>query len=379
MQKAAQTLIILLCLLTHPITQQAQPLQFYQNQFEKAKTEAHNKHHILLVYTYADWCAPCKMMDREVFPATAVVDFHNNRFTCCKIDVESKAGKAFEKIHSVNAVPTLFYFDSDFKLLYKKTGAASSPNEFITHSQAALDISKADRVYGLIENPKSLFLYSYFLKEEGLDYSSCLNQYLNTQEDWFAPDPMRIILDLAEDKDSLAINHFVTHIDSFQAVFGIDKVHEKRMLLVLDLILEFLDNSNQKPDFNEAAPIFKRYFGAEEYLEHLLLFKFRYHQQHEDRAAMRQTLQQFIKEVVALMPDGKDKAMEYIQAAATFYDLSEGKEELQQQAFFWGELAAQLHSSYDIFNILSILYENAGNSSKAKYYQNKAQDLLRKD
>jgi hypothetical protein len=133
-----------------------------------------------------------------------------------------------------------------------------------------------------------------------------------------------------------------------------------------------LDNSNGTPDFADARPIFIKYFGERDYLEHLLLFKFRYHQQHGQKAEMRNTLEQFVEDVINKMPNGKEKAIEYIQAATNYYDLSEGREDLQSKALEWGETAAELYQGYEVFSILAILYNDVGLPEKAKFYQEKA-------
>ena len=40
-----------------------------------------------ILYFSADWCAPCKMMEKDIFPQKSVRDFYNKRFICTKIDM----------------------------------------------------------------------------------------------------------------------------------------------------------------------------------------------------------------------------------------------------------------------------------------------------
>jgi thiol-disulfide isomerase/thioredoxin len=350
----------------------AQKIKFYDNQLSKAQSRAEKKSKILFVDAYASWCGPCKRMDKEIFTDPEVVKFHKQKFINCKIDLESVVGGIFSEDYPIKSIPTLFYFNAEKKLIFKKIGAPLKAEDMLEYGQTALDINAHLQNKTPINNPKSLFHYSYYLKEEGLDYHPYLNGFLQKQESWSAPDAMQIIFDLASEKDSLAIDFFLDHKTDFAKIYGEDAVYEKQMMLVLDLILEFLDNSNTNPDFEKASSIFIRYFGQEKYLEHLLLFEYRYHQQHRNKAKMRQTLERFVNEVVRKMPEGKEKAIEYIQAAANYYDLSEGMEDLKAKAFEWGERAAAIYQGYEVFSILAILYQDAEIYDQAKFYQEKA-------
>lgn len=350
----------------------AQKIKFIYNRLSKAKSKAAKKDKILFIDAYASWCAPCKMLDQKIFKDKTVVKFHKANFINCKIDVESVVGDVFSDEYPIQSIPTLFYFNSNYKLIYKKIGVTEQAEDFISYGQAALDIAEHLESNAPIKNTKSLFHYTYYLKEEKKNYHPYFQAFLQTQKDWSNLDAMQIIFDLAEEQDSVALDYFLTHSQNFEKVYGKDAVHEKRMMLVLDVILDFLDNSNGNPDFEKATPIFIRYFGEENYLEHLLLFKFRYHQQHNQTSAMRETLEQFVVKVIAKMPNGKDKAIEYIQVAANYYDLAQGQEDLQAKAFDWGEKAVQLYQGYEIFSILAVLYQDAGLVEQAQSYQEKA-------
>lgn len=372
MKKLLLLLGIISLLLYNKDKLHAQKIKFIHNQLSKAKSKAAKNNKILFIDAYASWCAPCKMLDQKIFKDKAVAQFHKKNFTNCKIDVESVVGNVFSDEYPIKSIPTLFYFNSNYELIYKKIGVTDQAEDFISYGQAALDIAEHLESKAPIKNLKSLFHYTYYLKEEKKNYQPYFQSFLENQKDWFNPDAMQIIFDLAGEQDSMALNYFLTHSADFEKIYGKDAVHEKRMMLVLDVILEFLDNSTGEPNFEEATPIFIRYFGEENYLEHLLLFKFRYHQQYEQASAMRETLEQFVAQVIAKMPDGKEKAIEYIQAAANYYDLAKGQEDLQAKAFVWGEKAAQLYQGYEVFSILAVLYQNAGLLKKAQAYQEKA-------
>ncbi len=47
-------------------------------QMETAQKKASDQMLMLFVDVYADWCGPCKVMDREVYADATVADYMNN-------------------------------------------------------------------------------------------------------------------------------------------------------------------------------------------------------------------------------------------------------------------------------------------------------------
>lgn len=64
-----------------------------------------DKHPLLLVDFYAEWCEPCKMLDGIL---EEVQSNMNDKIFIQKINVDNKA--AFAKKHSVMSVPVLILF-----------------------------------------------------------------------------------------------------------------------------------------------------------------------------------------------------------------------------------------------------------------------------
>ena len=60
--------------------------EVFRTDFKSALKEAEEKKLPLLVHFYADWCMPCKRMDREVFPNAAVKEMLGSRFVSVKIN-----------------------------------------------------------------------------------------------------------------------------------------------------------------------------------------------------------------------------------------------------------------------------------------------------
>ena len=92
----------------------------YAEGLEAAKAE--NK--LLFVDFYTEWCGPCKMMARDVFPQKEVGDFMNAHFVCLKIDAEKGEGVELAKRHNVRAYPTFILIDANDKEVGRREGGS---------------------------------------------------------------------------------------------------------------------------------------------------------------------------------------------------------------------------------------------------------------
>lgn len=100
-----------------------------------ALAEKDNK--IIFVDAYAEWCGPCKMMDRQVFSTTEVGDVFNKNFINAKIDMEKGEGPQLRGMFGVTAYPTLLFVNSSGKVLHKVVGY-QTPDKLIQNAELAL-------------------------------------------------------------------------------------------------------------------------------------------------------------------------------------------------------------------------------------------------
>lgn len=98
-------------------------ITFFKGSWQEAKAHAREKGQPIFVDAYASWCAPCKMMEKRVFTRSSVGHFYNENFVNVKFDMEKGKGPDFRENYDVSAYPTLLFFNSEGKVVYRKRGA----------------------------------------------------------------------------------------------------------------------------------------------------------------------------------------------------------------------------------------------------------------
>ena len=58
--------------------------------FEKARAEAKRQNLLLVIHFYADWCGPCREMERDVLSSSALTKGMKGRFIAVKVDTDRR-------------------------------------------------------------------------------------------------------------------------------------------------------------------------------------------------------------------------------------------------------------------------------------------------
>lgn len=77
---------------------------------------------LVFIDFYATWCAPCKMMDKDVFPDKNIGKFFNKNFISYKVDGEKGNGQNLAALYDVKAYPTLVWVDKNGRVMARTEG-----------------------------------------------------------------------------------------------------------------------------------------------------------------------------------------------------------------------------------------------------------------
>lgn len=101
-------------------------VKFFAGSFEHAKQKAGAEGKLFFVEFYADWCTPCKWMDKTTFKNDLVVSQLNNNYVSMKLDIESGEGQQLKKQYEVNILPTILIFNSKGRMIERIEKTLSS-------------------------------------------------------------------------------------------------------------------------------------------------------------------------------------------------------------------------------------------------------------
>jgi thiol:disulfide interchange protein len=132
-------LLILLCL---PIIgfAQSQKISWEEN-LDSAFNLASLSNKIIMIEFMAEWCPPCKRMEKETFPNEKVVN-KSNEFIFVKVDVDkhqdiAKEYKRNAKKYGGIGIPNILFIDKDKNIVHQTIGFLNA-NQLITVMDSVL-------------------------------------------------------------------------------------------------------------------------------------------------------------------------------------------------------------------------------------------------
>lgn len=207
--------IILLFLTTHLIanSQESEGIKFTRaKSWNELKQEAKSKNKLIFMDAYTTWCAPCKVMAKDIFPKKEVGIFFNENFINAAVQFDkTKADNDFVKgwyndvkkiteDFKVDSYPTYLFFNSDGVLVYKIIGASENASSFITK---AINATIPEKQYYLLKSnyengqKDALFIKKLLLaakEEKDLQFLSKVgNEYLSSQTNILTKENVEII------------------------------------------------------------------------------------------------------------------------------------------------------------------------------------------
>lgn len=143
----------------------SQGINFEKGSWKEVVAKAKAEKKLIYMDVYAEWCGPCKMMARDVFPNERAGEKYNKLFINYKIDAEKGEGRDVAKQYGVSSYPTNLYINpNDESVVYRISGACGV-DEFLNRA----DIAQLD-----FTDPMSWEEYQAQLKKNPKDYAFLL-------------------------------------------------------------------------------------------------------------------------------------------------------------------------------------------------------------
>ncbi|OMP30153.1 MULTISPECIES: DUF255 domain-containing protein [Mangrovimonas] len=189
----------------------AQGIEFEHISLEEALKKAELENKLVFIDFYTTWCAPCKIMSKNVFPIPEVGALYNKEFVSIKLDAE-KEGLEDAKKYQVNSYPTYLYLNSSGNVVYKESGsrmpedfiqlgrdvAASVSSEYSLEKLQTIFINKQD-------DPDFLKIYYTKMMEYGQNPTEGINAWLKVQNE-IEEDDVDMMEFLLKYKDYIILN-----------------------------------------------------------------------------------------------------------------------------------------------------------------------------
>lgn len=246
----------------------AQGIEFVNTTFEEALEKATVENKLVFIDVYADWCAPCKIMDREVFSKKEVGDFYNNRFVAYKLDADNKDNKNTVEKYKIQGLPTLLILNGKGELVGSHVGAID-PYGFIRMGKRITgELKTPDQLYSEYrkdkkntEKMKAILLDApYFIQEVksmsqqkkwGYRVTNVFNKYVEEKglDNMINLDDFRILSTFhvqMDDENDKIVNFMVKYYNDFAEVVPNQVLSNYISRLHLEQILKIAKDGDEK-------------------------------------------------------------------------------------------------------------------------------------
>ncbi|TRZ45075.1 thioredoxin family protein [Robertkochia solimangrovi] len=191
-------ILLFLSLLGQVWNSKAQGIEFEHISLEDALQMAAKEEKLVFIDFYTEWCAPCKVMTKNIFPLESVGNYFNKNFISIKLDAE-KEGKGAAGKYNISAYPTFLFLNPKGDVVYLDTGSKPE-SDFIELGEKVIaslhdkySLEKLNSMYAeKSEDESFLKIYIKKLKEYGQSPTEAIEQWLKYQTE-FPNDHVRMM------------------------------------------------------------------------------------------------------------------------------------------------------------------------------------------
>ncbi len=242
----------------------AQGINFKHISIEQAMELAQKEGKLIFIDFHTVWCAPCRGMEKNVFPNKKVGEYFNKTFINVEFDAE-KEGKELAKKYGVNAYPTMVFINGDGKLVYKRTGARDANQLIAMGKEASAAVMSEYSLLNLREmypekknDPEFLRMYIDKLIANRENPAEVIEQWLNVQTD-IKEDDVDMMEFLFDHRKHLIVDGKAEQIfkDNYDEFWDICTPKEEA---IMEKMLAIMANNTKTLAFSERNPQLMRAF-----------------------------------------------------------------------------------------------------------------------
>jgi len=375
MNKIIKYLAFLFLLVDAQIALSQSTIKFSESGLKLALDKAKSENKPVFLMCYTTWCPHCKYMKSEVFIDHVIAEFYNKTFICVAQDMEKGNGIKLMDSLKITSFPTFIYYDPNGTMVYRVEGEFK-PAAFVEEGKNALTPKKQlpylkQQFEKDVSNSNNCYVYLRALKKGGMDFSSVIKQYFETQSDKQLLSELNwlIISNGVSDINSREIQFVIGHQKEYSDIISPERVKRKLDYLVKELLnplVETTDTVNYEINRKLATQIHS-------YSTDSLIFNYdlKLSEQTKNWNAYKKTSLQST-EIYAWknhtqLSDIADVFLKNINDSPAI-----------SQAERWAQRSLTLDEEYDTYLLCSRLYQKLNNIPNAIIMAQKAKDLALK-
>lgn len=349
-------------------------VKFYELEWSKIKELASQQQKPIFIDFYTEWCAPCKLMLKEVLSDSVLGEYYNSNLVSIKVDAEKGEGIMLAKKYQVGGFPTYLFVNSNEQEIFRVTGTATisqmidyatasvAPKDYISRLQSKLhedQLSKEEmfKYFKLVKNRKQMDQVNEII-------GKWISKYPKPSDTLFL-----MISESVTEPSSRSFQYLVDNKKSFYAAAGIDAVDK------------YIHNVYLKDfRYNKKFPNDSTYLAAKHELTKQISvgrkldmeLDFDYYQRKKDESHSMKIAMQLFRDYYNNDPNALSLLL---GGLFDFVEQSDNLKLLQK----WAQRSVDLQASSVNYFTLAVINLKLRDEKKAEEYFNKAKEISQQD